>query len=71
MRTPPDLTGATWVKSSYSNGDGGGCVEHAPAHAAAGVVPVRDSKVPSGPAVVFSVAAWRSFIPAVSAGRLG
>ncbi len=35
-----------WVKSSYSGGDGGQCVEWAPAHAAAtGEFLVRDSKV--------------------------
>ncbi|MET4927412.1 DUF397 domain-containing protein, partial [Streptomyces sp. PSRA5] len=26
------LTHAQWVKSTYSNGNGGGCVEWAPAH---------------------------------------
>ncbi|MFE4518764.1 DUF397 domain-containing protein [Kitasatospora sp. NPDC056783] len=30
-----------------------------------GVVPVRDSKDPSGPALVFPAAAWGSFISAV------
>ncbi|MFF0447014.1 DUF397 domain-containing protein [Streptomyces sp. NPDC004609] len=67
MRTNLDLTRATWVKSSYSNGNGGGCVEHAPAFAISGAVPVRDSKDPEGPALVFSVDGWHGFISAVKA----
>ncbi|WP_407560347.1 DUF397 domain-containing protein [Streptomyces sp. 184] len=58
-----------WVKSSYSNGDGGGCVEWAPAVAASGVVPVRDSKDPGGPALAFSAAGWRAFVAGVRAGE--
>lgn len=43
-----------WVKSSYSSQDGGNCVEWSPAHACAhGTVPVRDSKAPAGPALMF------------------
>ncbi|WP_425573016.1 DUF397 domain-containing protein [Streptomyces blastmyceticus] len=30
--------------------------------ASSGVVPVRDSKDPHGPALSFSVSAWRSFV---------
>ncbi|MGW4372915.1 DUF397 domain-containing protein [Streptomyces albidoflavus] len=45
--TPPPLT---WVKSSYSNGQGAECVEWAPEHAAlTGEVLVRDSKTPHAP----------------------
>ncbi|MEK2475564.1 DUF397 domain-containing protein [Streptomyces noursei] len=33
-----------------------------------GVVPVRDSKVPHGPAVVFPEAGWSSFVAAVKGG---
>ncbi|MEV7022891.1 DUF397 domain-containing protein [Kitasatospora sp. NPDC093558] len=33
-----------------------------------GVVPVRDSKDPHGPALVFSAPAWESFVSAVRAG---
>ncbi|MDT0492540.1 DUF397 domain-containing protein [Streptomyces griseus] len=44
-----------WVKSTYSGGDGGQCVEWAPAYAAAtGVVLVRDSKTPTGPHLALS-----------------
>ena len=34
-----------------------------------GVVPVRDSKVPDGAAVVFPAAAWKHFIGEVKAAR--
>lgn len=51
---------ATWRKSTYSDGSGGNCLEVADGHP--GVVPVRDSKVPDGPALVFRTAAWSSFV---------
>jgi hypothetical protein len=57
-----DLSGAEWVKSSYSNGNGGNCVEWAPSYAATGLVPVRDSKAPQGPALLFTGDAWRAFV---------
>ncbi len=39
-----------WVKSTYSSGNGGQCVEWAPQLATAGNVPVRDStaRTPAG-----------------------
>ncbi|MFF4378156.1 DUF397 domain-containing protein [Kitasatospora sp. NPDC001547] len=52
-----------WRKSSYSGPDGGDCVEVAPGFP--GLVPVRDSKDPHGPALVFPAAAWDSFIAAI------
>ncbi|MFZ4270261.1 DUF397 domain-containing protein [Streptomyces arboris] len=55
-----NLTSATWRKSSYSNSDGGNCVEVSDDFP--GVVPVRDSKQPEGPAVVFGASAWSAFI---------
>ncbi|MFI6062018.1 DUF397 domain-containing protein [Streptomyces sp. NPDC051286] len=55
-----DLTTATWHKSSYSDASGGNCLEVADGHP--GVVPVRDSKVPDGPALVFRTAVWSSFV---------
>ncbi|MER7026706.1 MULTISPECIES: DUF397 domain-containing protein [Streptomyces] len=59
----------TWLKSSYS-GNGGSCVEWAPAHAAAtGIVPVRDSKAPNGPALNVPVTAFASFVAGVKAGE--
>ncbi|MFF1906231.1 DUF397 domain-containing protein [Kitasatospora sp. NPDC058218] len=54
------------MKSSHSGGNGGDCVEVAPGFP--GLVPVRDSKDPEGPALVFPASAWRSFVAAVRAG---
>ncbi|MFH8564121.1 DUF397 domain-containing protein [Streptomyces sp. NPDC017988] len=56
-----DFVGAArWRKSSYSNGQGGDCVEVA--DGVPGVVPVRDSKVPHGPALVIGADAWQAFV---------
>ncbi|MGW3492403.1 DUF397 domain-containing protein [Streptomyces sp. NPDC001020] len=60
------LTG--WYKSSFSGGTNDNCVEIASGHA---VVPVRDSKAATGPAVVFSADGWTSFVTAVKEGRIG
>ncbi|MEW2140917.1 DUF397 domain-containing protein [Streptomyces sp. NPDC005409] len=51
---------ATWRKSSYSAGDGGNCLEVADGHP--DLVPVRDSKQPEGPHVVFHARAWATFV---------
>lgn len=69
MRTTLDLSHVEWVKSSYSEGNGGQCVEWAPAFAVSGVVPVRDSKDPHGPALAFDPSAWSSFVVAVRGGE--
>jgi hypothetical protein len=70
MTTTADaLTGAAWFKSSYSNNQGGACVEGA--RLAAGVMAIRDSKDPHGPALIFRADAWAAFVGAVSAGELG
>jgi len=60
-----DLTGADWRKSSYSGGNGGGCVEVA--RNLPGIIAVRDSKDPQGPALVFKPAQWRTFLDSVRA----
>ncbi|MCX4910161.1 DUF397 domain-containing protein [Streptomyces sp. NBC_00878] len=63
MSNTPDLTHARWVKSSYSGGEGGQCIEWAPGVAtASGTVPVRDSKVPDGRALIVSAHAWGAFV---------
>ena len=56
---------ATWRKSSYSGGSGGDCLEVSDEHP--GVVPVRDSKNPDGPKLVFRAEAWAAFIGGVQA----
>ncbi|NJQ01296.1 DUF397 domain-containing protein [Streptomyces zingiberis] len=63
-----DLTIATWRKSSYSNQDGGECIEVSDDFAPS--VPVRDSKNPHGPVIVFPADGWSSFIAAVKRGTL-
>ncbi|MEU5782757.1 DUF397 domain-containing protein [Micromonospora lupini] len=57
-----DLTHATWRKSSRSNSNGGACVEVA--DNLPGLVAVRDSKDPTGPALTFTPASWRAFVTA-------
>ncbi|MFJ1545308.1 DUF397 domain-containing protein [Streptomyces sp. NPDC088246] len=54
---------ATWRKSSYSGGESGDCLEVNDDCTAC--VPVRDSKNPHGPAVVFAASAWTPFVTAV------
>lgn len=54
-----DLDRATWRKSSYSGTNGGNCVEVA--RNLPGVVAVRDSKDPDGPALAFTLADWAAF----------
>ncbi|GCB48212.1 DUF397 domain-containing protein [Streptomyces sp. NL15-2K] len=65
MRNIPDydLSTATWHKSSYSGGGGDNCLEVADGHPA--LVPVRDSKNPHGPKLVFRASAWSAFVKAV------
>ncbi|WP_330477913.1 DUF397 domain-containing protein [Streptomyces platensis] len=62
------LATATWRKSSHSNQDGGNCIEVADGFPA--LVPVRDSKDPHGPALLFEAPAWASFVSAVKHGAL-
>ncbi|WP_217209220.1 DUF397 domain-containing protein [Streptomyces sp. AC550_RSS872] len=58
-----DLSDALWFKSSYSNESGGDCVEIA--DNIPGLVPVRDSKAPDGPALLLTAHAWAPFITAL------
>ncbi|MFD3970558.1 DUF397 domain-containing protein [Streptomyces cyaneofuscatus] len=55
----PNLSGAQWRTSSYSGGNNE-CVEVAPnlPH----LIPVRDSKRPTGPVLAFDHTAWQAFI---------
>ncbi|MFJ8536268.1 DUF397 domain-containing protein [Streptomyces sp. NPDC093591] len=55
-----DLSSVEWRKSSYSSGTGGECLEVA--HNLPGITPVRDSKNPEGPALVFPTRAWALFV---------
>jgi hypothetical protein len=63
----PDLSTATWRKSSRSGGNGGECVELAliGEHAAA-----RDSKNAEGDVLIFGASALTYFLNATKTGRL-
>lgn len=60
-----DPTTVRWRKSTHSGGNHDSCVEVSDGHP--GVMPVRDSKNPDGPALVFPHTAWTSFIEDVKA----
>ncbi|MFF1402502.1 DUF397 domain-containing protein [Streptomyces sp. NPDC058294] len=58
-----DLSNVTWRASSYSNSDGGECLEVA--DDLPSVVPVRDSKAPARGALVFQASTWAAFVAGV------
>ncbi len=58
--------GLAWRKSSFS-GTQNDCVEVS--ESIPGLVPVRDSKDPEGPALVFERDAFASFVAAVKSGQ--
>jgi len=62
-----DPEGATWRKSTYSNGSGGNCVEVADLPNGRAV---RDSKHPEGPILVFAREGWQAFVQGIQAGEL-
>ncbi|MFJ3721091.1 DUF397 domain-containing protein [Streptomyces sp. NPDC090045] len=75
MGSSQNLTDVLWRKSSYSGNTGGDCVECAPLGTAAwrkasysgttggdGLVAVRDSKNPDGPAFTVAPAAFTAFV---------
>lgn len=61
-----NLDAAEWRKATAS-GDVGQCVEVATN--LPGVVAVRDSKNPHGPALVFTPGEWRAFVGGVKDGE--
>ncbi|MEV5342451.1 DUF397 domain-containing protein [Streptomyces sp. NPDC052676] len=63
-----DLSAASWRKSSYSNQDGGACLEVSDDFDA--LVPVRDSKHIAGPVIIFPATGWASFVSALQRGEL-
>ncbi|MFI6414410.1 DUF397 domain-containing protein [Streptomyces sp. NPDC050585] len=67
--TIPDASSLTgWRKSSYSGNEGGSCVEVLANHPSG--IPVRDSKTPQGPALLFAAGPWSSFITSLRDGDL-
>ncbi|WP_406229334.1 DUF397 domain-containing protein [Nocardia sp. NBC_01009] len=61
-----ELSGAKWFKSSRSSA-GNDCVEVA--HLDGGLVGVRDSKNPTGPALVFASGEWDAFMTCMQDGE--
>lgn len=62
-----DLSGATWRKSTRSNGSGGDCVEVADLDG--GYHAVRDSKNPAGLALIVTGAEWAAFTTGIRNGE--
>ncbi len=60
-----ELLGVRWLRSSYSTG-ANNCVETARpcSGPGAGLLAVRDSKDPAGPALLFSPESWAGFTAA-------
>jgi len=56
-----------WRKSSYSDNEGASCLEVVDGHPSG--VPVRDSKSPHGPAILFPADSWIPFVTAVKNGE--
>ncbi|GHH82478.1 hypothetical protein GCM10018781_67490 [Kitasatospora indigofera] len=70
IRANPEDSGPSrvaWRKSRFS-GDQGNCVEVADGFPE--IVPVRDSKDPEGPALLFPAAAWSAFVAGIKAGEI-
>jgi hypothetical protein len=67
--TAPELEGAVWTKSSYSGGDQGQCVEVANVICTHKGIAVRDSKNPTGPALLITPEAFDSFVAAAQRGE--
>jgi hypothetical protein len=62
-----DLSRALWHKASYSNGNGGNCVEVAGLDG--GRRAVRDSKDPTGSVLTFPCTEWSAFTVALCNGE--
>ncbi|MGH3854161.1 MAG: DUF397 domain-containing protein [Pseudonocardiaceae bacterium] len=58
-----DIDRAVWPTSTYTNSSGGACVEVA--ELADGHHAIRDSKNPTGPALMFTTAEWAAFTTGV------
>lgn len=64
-----ELAGASWMKSARSGPTGGNCVEVA--FLDGGRIALRNSRDPSGPALVFSGPEWDAFIGGAKDGEFG
>lgn len=57
----------TWRKASYSSTNGGACIELG--KGLPGLTPVRDSKDPHGPALLFTTEAVAAFLAAIKSAE--
>ncbi|MER6712857.1 MULTISPECIES: DUF397 domain-containing protein [unclassified Streptomyces] len=57
-----------WRKSSYSDNNAGDCLEVLDDHPSG--IPVRDSKNPHGPALLFGAPGWSHFVTALKGGAV-
>ena len=64
-----ELQAVRWRKSSFSGPTGGNCVETSAL--AKGGIAVRNSRLPAGPALVFTAGAWEAFIGRCRTARTG
>jgi hypothetical protein len=62
-----DLDGVTWHKSRRSGPQGGNCVEIA--HLPDSQVAIRNSRHPSGPALLFTLSEWDAFLGGAKDGE--
>jgi hypothetical protein len=63
------LTGVTWIKSRRSGPTGGNCVEVA--FLDGGEIAMRNSRHPSGPALIFTRSEWDAFLGGARDGEFG
>jgi hypothetical protein len=63
------LADVTWVKSRRSGPTGGNCVEVA--FLASGEIALRNSRYPSGPALIFTRSEWDAFLGGARDGEFG
>ncbi|HEX5201781.1 MAG TPA: DUF397 domain-containing protein [Actinoplanes sp.] len=66
MTSATDLSGAVWRRSSRSDGDGDfvEVADNLP-----GIVAVRDSRDPDGPALIFNLREWEAFVGGAKDGE--
>ncbi|MER6139585.1 DUF397 domain-containing protein [Streptomyces sparsogenes] len=57
-----------WRKSSYSGPNADSCIEILDDYPSG--IPVRDSKIPDGPALLFPTDSWSSFVATLKAGDI-
>jgi hypothetical protein len=61
-----ELRATKWIKSSYSGSNGGNCVKVA--KLSSGRRGIRDSKLPTSPALIFAAEEWNAFVVGMKGG---